>query len=91
MSAPQTNMEKQTRRHRWPLIGMAVAVIFGTFLIVSWLFGEAAESENPAAAVTPGSADIETAPQVIPQVTPPAGGTSVQPPASPAAPAPAGQ
>lgn len=69
MSAPQTDMEKQTRRHRGPLIGMALAVIFGTFLIVYWLFEEAAQTEQPAGNVSPGSADVEQAPQV----TPPAG------------------
>ena len=32
MSAPDTNLEKQERRHRGPLIGMAIAVIFAGIL-----------------------------------------------------------
>ena len=31
MSAPDTNLERQRRRHIGPLIGMAVAAIFGCF------------------------------------------------------------
>ena len=32
MSAPQTDVEKQERRHRGPLIGIALAVIFAGIL-----------------------------------------------------------
>lgn len=84
MSAPQTDMEKQTRRHRWPLIGMAVVVIFGVFLIGYWLFEEAAQTEQPEAEVPAGSADIETAPQVAPE----AGAPTPTAPTAPAAPTP---
>lgn len=47
MSAPQTNIEKQKRRHRGPLIGMALAVVFGVGLILYWLLDEAAEGQSP--------------------------------------------
>ena len=47
MSAPQTNIEKQKRRHRGPLIGMALAVVFGVGLIVYWMLDEAAEGQSP--------------------------------------------
>ncbi len=47
MSAPQTNIEKQRRRHRGPLIGMALVVVFGVLLITWWLFEEASQAANP--------------------------------------------
>lgn len=47
MSAPHTNLETQKRRHRGPLIGMALAVIFGVALIVYWQFEEAAQGNSP--------------------------------------------
>ncbi len=81
MSAPQTDIEKQTRRHRWPLIGMALVVIFGTFLIVFWLFEEAAQTEQPSGDVPTGSADVEQAPRT----TSPPSETPVQPQTPPAA------
>ena len=43
MSAPQTNIEKQKRWHRGPLIGMALVVIFGVGLIFFWLLRESAD------------------------------------------------
>lgn len=45
MSAPQTNIEKQQRQHRGPLIGMVVAVIAVGIGFVWWLGHEAAESD----------------------------------------------
>ncbi len=47
MSAPHTNLETQKRRHRGPLIGMALVAIFGVALIVYWQFEEAAEGNSP--------------------------------------------
>lgn len=38
MAAPDTNLEKQKRRHRGPLIGMGVSVVFVAVLLF-WLFG----------------------------------------------------
>ena len=32
MSAPQTNIEKQERRHATPIWGIIIAVIFGLFV-----------------------------------------------------------
>lgn len=37
MSAPKTNIEKQTRRHRGALIGMWVAVGLALVLFVIWM------------------------------------------------------
>lgn len=48
MSAPDTNIEKQKRRHRGPLVGMAIGVGFALLLLlglISWL---AANGESPA-------------------------------------------
>lgn len=87
MSAPRTNMEKQTRRHRWPLIGMAAVVIFGTFLILYWVFEEAAQTEQPGATAPTGSANIEEAPRVAPEASAPTPAT----PAAPTTPAPTPQ
>ncbi|WP_323766140.1 hypothetical protein [Marinovum sp.] len=37
MSSPDTNLNKQKRRHRGPLIGMAIAAVFGIGLILFWI------------------------------------------------------
>lgn len=50
MSAPQTNIEKQQRRHRGPLIGMAVLVTVVLVGLVWWLAHEAAGTEQPQGA-----------------------------------------
>lgn len=45
MSAPQTNPERQRRRHRGPLIGIVVALIFAGLLFVIFL-GDATAPED---------------------------------------------
>lgn len=72
MSAPQTNIEKQKRRHRGPLIGMALATIFGVAMIFFWLMHEASNGANPG---TAPPAPEETAPaEPMPKAVPaPAG------------------
>ena len=67
MSAPDTNIKKQKRWHRAPLIGMAVVVLFGVAMIFFWLMHEIANSnppENPAALpqTTPGVTPSTTSP-----------------------------
>ena len=47
MSAPQTNIEKQKRWHRVPLIGMALVALFGVAMIIFWLMDESANSNPP--------------------------------------------
>ena len=47
MSAPQTNIEKQKRWHRGPLIGMAVVAIFGVAMLFFWLMDEAKNGDSP--------------------------------------------
>ena len=86
MSAPQTNLEKQKRRHIVPLIGICLAALFGVFLILSWGFGEVSEAD-------PGERDAlsgETAPAPVSDVPPDASmpDQGAGPPAPPAAPEP---
>lgn len=47
MSAPQTNLDKQRKRHWAPLLGMALAVLFGVGVIFYWLGEEVATSDPP--------------------------------------------
>lgn len=35
MSAPETNVEKQTRRHKAPLVGIALAIAFVLGVVVA--------------------------------------------------------
>lgn len=52
MSAPQTNIEKQHRRHRGPIIGMIFAVIAVGLGYLWWVTYEVAESNPPEGAQT---------------------------------------
>lgn len=65
MSAPQTNIEKQKRWHRGPLIGMALVVIFGVGLIFFWLLRESADG------VPLGTAEGEQQEAAPPDTEPP--------------------
>ncbi len=47
MSAPDTNLNKQTRRHRGPLIGMAIVVVFAIGYGAYYLGNLAADGNNP--------------------------------------------
>ncbi|MEQ8290952.1 MAG: hypothetical protein RIA08_02010 [Roseovarius sp.] len=49
MSAPKTNIEKQERRHKVPLIGMVAVVLFASALLVGlilWLGYQGNEPGN---------------------------------------------
>lgn len=37
MSPPDTDLEKQKRPHRGPLIGMGIVAVFGVALILYWI------------------------------------------------------
>ena len=59
MSAPDTNVEKQVKRHNTPLTGMAVAGGFAAILLLGlliWLSanGNTPEETGPQVEVTPG-------------------------------------
>ncbi|QDL92718.1 hypothetical protein FDP22_13550 [Paroceanicella profunda] len=47
MSAPDTDIRNQKKQHRWPLLGMALAVLVGVGLIVLWFFELAYEGDEP--------------------------------------------
>ena len=72
MSAPQTNIEKQKRWHRGPLIGMAIVAIFGVAMLFFWLMDEAKNGDSPTKTpeATESSAPAETVP--VPTVPVPA-------------------
>lgn len=59
MSAPQTNLAKQKRRHRGPLIGIVVVLLFGGAMALFWS-GAGSDSTTPVTApagqVAPGTA-----------------------------------
>jgi hypothetical protein len=46
MSAPQTNIDKQSRRHRWSLIAIGAAAVFGAVMFFSVFSG--ATDDDPA-------------------------------------------
>ena len=70
MSAPDTNVKRQARRHRPPLIGIALVVGFAAIAMFIWLAWEASEGNTPGEDsvvtdtedVAPGVAIEETAP-----------------------------
>ncbi len=64
MTAPNTNLKKQERRHRWPLIGMAAVLIFAAVLGVIFLAGGGEE------VVVPAGDDASPAPEGIVPATP---------------------
>lgn len=66
MSAPQTDPEKQRRRHWVPLMGMALAAVFGIVVILYWLMEEAALSDPPQ----PASIEAPSGGAVQPQSGP---------------------
>lgn len=48
MSAPQTNIEKQERRHRGPLVGVVVAAVVALLGLVVWLVAFDTDQPGPA-------------------------------------------
>lgn len=63
MSAPNTNIDKQARRHRGPLTGMFAVVLFALLLLIGLLFYVFSGSSGPQGAQTqvqPGLGTIET-------------------------------
>ena len=57
MTPPDTNLHRQKKRHRGPLIGIALVVLFGLVIIFYWIGEEAffapgpdTAAEDPAAA-----------------------------------------
>ncbi len=51
MSAPEPDLARQQRRHRGPLVGMALAVLLAILGFVWWL-GHEVDGADPAAPAT---------------------------------------
>ena len=69
MSAPQTNIEKQKRWHRGPLIGMAIVAIFGVGMLFLWMMDEASNGDSPTGA--PEATESSESPAGTPPVQEP--------------------
>lgn len=50
MSAPDTNVEKQEKKHKVPLVGMVAVVGFALVLLLGLVFFVFADGEEPDAA-----------------------------------------
>lgn len=50
MSAPDTNIDKQKRRHWAPLVGSVLVAVFGIAMILWWLTDESAQAPGPETA-----------------------------------------
>lgn len=49
MSASNTNIEKQKTRHRGPLFGIAMVVVWAGVLLTGFLIWTAYQADNPTA------------------------------------------
>lgn len=49
MSASETNIDKQIKRHRGPLFGIAISLLCAGLLFVGFMFWTAYKSDNPTA------------------------------------------
>ena len=79
MSAPNTNLDTQKRRHIGPILGMLAVVVFAVGLLVWWLADESAEAPGPdpeAAAGTAASADTGAVQQPAQQQPAQGGGSN---------------
>ena len=50
MSSPQTNLEKQKRRHIGPIVGISAALAFAAVMFFAWTFWSAQEATPPEGA-----------------------------------------
>ena len=63
MSAPHKDVEKQEKRHKGPLTGMAIVAVFGVLLILLLVFlgfGQGNEPEAESTVEAVGSGEVET-------------------------------
>jgi hypothetical protein len=86
LSAPQTNIEKQKKRHRGPLISMAFVVMVAVPLFLLWFAPEEEEGVDPemveplpTEGTTPPTEGV--APPTEGTPAPPTEGTTPPPPA----------
>lgn len=66
MTAPDTNLKKQKKRHKGPLIGMAIAVIVAVLFLI-WMLSQNLGTDTPEQEAAPS--------QVEETVGPPASGS----------------
>lgn len=71
MSAPQTDIERQKRRHRGPLIGIIAALIVAGLLLLVFL-GDVTAPDDSLLGDGPNVTVPETAPVVDPPAPAPA-------------------
>jgi hypothetical protein len=71
MSPSDTNMEKQKRRHRGPLIGMALVIAFVVAIIVYWNGDDVATAPGPESAEEGATAaDVREGTLEVPEAAP---------------------
>ncbi|KEO51309.1 hypothetical protein [Thioclava pacifica] len=75
MSAPDTNLDRQKRRHAPALIGMAVMALLGVALVFAWIAAasrdaqtasETPPAETPAAAIPTTDGVVKSEPPAAP-------------------------
>ena len=60
MSAPDTNIEKQTDRHKPPLVGMGAVVAFAGVLLLGMMIFLSANGNDPTEDEAPADAAVVT-------------------------------
>ncbi|MCR9108863.1 hypothetical protein [Marivita sp. XM-24bin2] len=60
MSAPSTNVEKQTKRHRPAIWGIVAAIVFAAILFFAYLANLAAQGNEPGEDATAPAAATAT-------------------------------
>ncbi len=80
MSAPDTNVKKQERRHKVPLMGMKSVVVFAALALIALVFYTVLQTEDTGEETIDRLPAVEgtVRPAIDPEVT-------VQPPTDPAA------
>ena len=72
MSAPQTNIERQQRRHRGPLVGMALGLAVVALLFIGYMIYEFSQGdgiEGADATIDSRSGEVEEVEDVEPAAT----------------------
>nr|WP_323776888.1 hypothetical protein [Amylibacter sp.] len=62
MSAPETNIEKQTKRHFGPLMGMTSVVLAAVVVMLALTYMSDDVSEQDAPITQPAESSVESAP-----------------------------
>ncbi len=63
MSAPQTNLEKQKKRHRGPLAGIALGIVVVGVMFLVWLIWLSDNGQTPREATPEGGVIGNSAPE----------------------------